>query len=94
MRQPINNTKRQRKSQSKSPNRSIHKKRVKKHIKQQSHCRSKQRRPAKHQRQPKPSDPFLLFQQIMTGLGIVLTHRTISWFGVLIVGILLAIAKR
>jgi hypothetical protein len=29
----------------------------------------------------------------MTGVGIVLTHRTALWFGVLVVGILLAVAK-
>jgi hypothetical protein len=30
----------------------------------------------------------------VTGLGLVLTHRTTSWFGVLVVGVLLAIAQR
>jgi hypothetical protein len=74
----MKNTKRQRKRQ--NSYRSVRKKRVKKRIQQQGHCRRKQ-----HQRkfkqcsqlkgQAKTSEPLLLFQQIMTGLGSVLSRR-------------------
>jgi hypothetical protein len=81
----------------KRPNshRSVHKKR----IQQQGSC-CRQQRQRKFQQCPqlkeqaKTSDPLLLFQQIMVGLGSVLSRRTASWFGVLVVGVLLAIAKR
>jgi hypothetical protein len=76
------------KSQSNCSNRPVPKKRVKKLIQQPSHGRRQQ----KHQ--AATPDPLLLFQQIITGLGSVLSHRTASWFGTLTVSILLAIAKR
>ncbi|MDR0705345.1 MAG: hypothetical protein LBF88_10205 [Planctomycetaceae bacterium] len=89
----MENTKRRRKRQ--NSHRSVRKKR----IQQQNPCCRKQRQRKFKQcpqlkGQVKTSAPLLLFQQIMTGLGSVLICRTASWFGVLVVGILLAIAKR